>query len=159
LDGINLPSFADTVTDSSYTYLWRYGDDQGTSLPSSSINKQSTRTVYTSLNPSAGNRIFFDYSGCTICAAASGWNSNGGTDQTPPETLIDPNPQTARATIALLLNPGAQTSPEKFTNGAQKQSRASDIFHSDPAIVEGAAQSASWPDTTESAGYQAFKTT
>jgi hypothetical protein len=158
IDGRNLPTFADTVTDANYSYLWRYGDDFGTALPSSSINKQGSRTVYTSLNPNAGNRIFFDYSGCTGCSTTNGWNSNSGANQTTLEALIDPDPQVARSTIALLLNPGVPTTPELFTNGAKKTSRASDIFHSNPAIVEGAAQSASWPDATESVGYQAFKT-
>ena len=157
IDGVNLPTFADTVTDANYAYLWRYGDGSPGSLPSSSINKQATRTVYTSLNPGAGNRIFFDYSSCTGCTTASGWNSNAGADQTALEALIDPNAQTARSTIALLLNPGAPANPEKFSYGALKLSRASDIFHSNPAIVEGASQSPSWPDATESNAYLAFK--
>src|SRR5262249_1445330 len=35
----------------------------------------------------------------------------------------------------------------------------SDIFHSNPAIVEAASKSTSWPSTTESAAYQAFRST
>ncbi len=68
LDAINTEestsrSLANTTTERDYNYLWRYGDADSTALPSTSINKQNTRTVYTSLNPSSGNRIFFDYSG------------------------------------------------------------------------------------------------
>ena len=161
LDAIDItqgtfPTLADTVTDADYTYYWRYGDEQGTPQPTgSSINKQLRRTVYTSLDPNTGNRIYFDYSGCTTCASASGWNTNPNADQTLLETRMGLN---AKETIALLLNPGAPTNAESFTFGAKKISRASDIFHSDPAIIEGATQSNAWPDPgPESAAYQAFR--
>jgi hypothetical protein len=163
LDAIDIetkpvPTLADTVTDSNYNYLWRYGDAANTTLPSSSINKQTSRTVYTSLSPNTGNRIFFDYATCPSCASSSGWNTNSGADQTALELAIATLPSDAQATIALLLNKGVPTNPEKFSNGIEKKSRASDIFHSDPAIVEGAAQSANWPDGTESAAYTGFRT-
>ena len=154
IDGKNLPSLADTVTDTDYSYLWRYGDPDTSVLPSSSINKQVRRTVYTSLDPSSGNRIFFDYSACAGCATSNGWNSNAAGDQTALEAMIAPVPEDARRTIALLLNPGKN---EQFTNGVNKRSRASDIFHSDPAIIEGAVQSNSWPDGTEAAAYSTFQ--
>ncbi|MGZ6098045.1 MAG: pilus assembly protein, partial [Myxococcaceae bacterium] len=154
-DSINLPTLADTVTDAGYNYLWRYGDPDTAPLPSSSINKQNSRTVYTSLDPSSGNRIFFDYTGCIGCATGSGWNSNAPADQSALEARITGVPEDARLTIALLLNPGKN---EQFTNGIFKRSRASDIFHSDPAIIEGAVQSASWPDGTESGAYTTFRT-
>jgi PilC-like protein with beta-propeller domain len=150
-----LPSLANTLTsDGNYNYLWRYGD---------AIDAQATRTVYTSLNPSTGNRIFFDYSGCSggthTCVSTAGWNSNASADQTTLESLIDgSSPSVAKETIAFLLNPGAPGSPELFDDGkTPKLSRASDIFHATPAIVEGAAQSTTWPDLTEAAAYAAFR--
>ncbi|HVP59208.1 MAG TPA: PilC/PilY family type IV pilus protein [Myxococcaceae bacterium] len=152
----SLPNLANTLTsDGNYNYLWRYGD---------AIDAQGPRSVYTSLNPSAGNRIFFDYSGCSggthTCVSSAGWNSNAAADQTSLETLIDgSSPSVAKETIAFLLNPGAPTSPELFDDGkTQKTSRASDIFHATPAIVEGASQSTTWPDLTESGAYAAFRT-
>ena len=158
-----LPLLSDgSTSDSSYIYLWRYGDE---------IDKQSSRLVYTSLNPAAGNRIFFDYAGCSgaggNCVTAAGWNTNTPSDQTALETLIDgasvPN---ARETIAFLLNPGALAadggvtpSPEFFLDGVTpKTSRASDIYHAVPAIIEGASQSTTWPDPTESGAYSGFRT-
>ena len=151
----NFPGLADTVTASDYVYYWRYGDDFGTAQGGSSINKQSSRTVYTSLSPNSGNRIFFDYNGCTDCASAAGWNTNAPADQTALETMIGAN---AKETIALLLNPGVPNSPESFSFGAQKLSRASDIFHSDPAIIEGATQSNAWPDPgAEAAAYLVYQ--
>ena len=151
-----LPLLSDgSTSDSSYIYLWRYGDV---------INTQTTRTVYTSLNPAANNRIFFDYSGCSglghTCVSAAGWNSNAPADQTTLENLIDSSsPSFAKETIAFLLNPGVPSNaPELFTNGiTPKTSRASDIFHAVPAIVEGASQSTTWPDLTESGAYAAFR--
>ena len=151
----NLPTLANALTsDGNYNYLWRYGD---------AIDAQGPRTVYTSLNPSTGNRIFFDYSGCSggtyTCVTSAGWNSNSAADQTSLETLIDSNvPSVAKETIAFLLNPGAPGSPELFDDGkTPKLSRASDIFHASPAIVEGASQSTTWPDLTESGAYAAFR--
>ena len=45
-----LPLLSDgSTSDSSYIYLWRYGDE---------FDKQASRLVYTSLNPAANNRIF-----------------------------------------------------------------------------------------------------
>jgi hypothetical protein len=150
-----LPNLANTLTsDGNYHYLWRYGD---------AIDAQGARTVYTSLNASAGNRIFFDYSGCSggthTCVSSAGWNTNSGADQTSLESLIDSSsPSVAKETIAFLLNPGAPTSPELFDDGkTPKLSRASDIFHANPAIVEGASQSTTWPDLSEAAGYAAFR--
>src|SRR5262249_32917538 len=149
-------TLADTVTPSSYVYYWRYGDDFGTPQGGSSINKQNTRTVYTSLDPSSGNRIFFDYTGCATCATTAGWNTNAPADQTTLETMIGAN---AKETIALLPNPGAPTgTPESFTFGAKKLSRASDIFPSDPAIIENATQGTAWPDPgAEAAAYLGYK--
>ncbi|HZX43432.1 MAG TPA: PilC/PilY family type IV pilus protein, partial [Myxococcaceae bacterium] len=149
-----LPNLANTLTsDGDFIYLWRYGDV---------IDTQPTRTVYTSLNPAAGNRIFFDYSGCTggthTCVTSAGWNTNAGADQASLETLIDGTGLASKETIAFLLNKGAPTSPELFDDGStEKTSRASDIFHATPAIVEGAAQSTTWPDLTESGAYAAFR--
>jgi len=145
----NFPGLADTVTASSYVYYWRYGDEVGTPQGGSSINKQSTRKVYTSLDPNSGNRIFFDYNSCPTCATSAGWNTNAASDQATLETMMGAN---AKETIALLLNVGAPTAPESFTFGSQKISRASDIFHSDPAIIEGATQSNAWPDPGAEAG-------
>jgi len=150
-----LPLLSDgSTSDSSYLYLWRYGDE---------INKQTSRSVYTSLNPATGNRIFFDYSGCSgaghSCVSAAGWNSNSAANQTTLEGLIDgSSPSAAKETIAFLLNPGAPASPELFANGiTPKTSRASDIFHAVPAVVEGASQSTTWPDLTESGAYAGFR--
>ena len=150
-----LPLLSDgSTSDSSYIYLWRYGDE---------IDAQASRSVYTSLDPNAGNRIFFDYSGCSgvghTCVTAAGWNANAPADQTTLEALIDSNsPSYAKETIAFLLNKGAPTSPELFANGiTPKTSRASDIFHAVPAIVEGASQSTTWPDLPETGAYAAFR--
>ncbi len=154
----NLPNLANTLTsDGNYNYLWRYGDV---------IDAQPSRKVYTSLNPSApppANRIWFDYDSCSggthTCVSAAGWNSNLSADQTALETLIDgSSPSVAKETIAFLLNKGAPTSPELFDDGkTEKTSRASDIFHAVPAVVEGASQSTTWPDLTETGAYAAFR--
>ncbi|HZW89723.1 MAG TPA: PilC/PilY family type IV pilus protein, partial [Myxococcaceae bacterium] len=156
-----LPLLSDgSTSDTSYLYLWRYGDV---------IDQQSSRLVYTSLNPAAGNRIFFDYAGCSApngnCVTPAGWNTNAPADQAALETLIDgASVADARETIAFLLNPGAKSldggtpSPEFFSDGVtQKTSRASDIYHAVPAIVEGASQSTTWPDPTESGAYSGFR--
>ncbi|HET9158197.1 MAG TPA: PilC/PilY family type IV pilus protein, partial [Myxococcaceae bacterium] len=150
-----LPLLSDgSTSDASYLYLWRYGDQ---------LNLQPSRQVYTSLDPVAGNRIFFDYSGCSggshTCVTAAGWNTNAPSDQTTLEALIDNgSPSSAKETIAFLLNKGAPASPELFLNGiTPKTSRASDIFHAVPAIVEGASQSTTWPDLTESGAYAGFR--
>ena len=150
-----LPLLSNVSTnDSNYLYLWRYGD---------AINAQASRKVYTSLDPSSGTKIFFDYAGCSggthTCVSAAGWNANLAGDQTALENLIDSSvPSVAQETIAFLLNPGAPTSPELFSDGkTAKTSRASDIFHAVPAIVEGASQSTTWPDLPESGAYSAFR--
>jgi len=150
-----LPLLSDgSTSDSSYIYLWRYGDV---------IDTQPSRTVYTSLNPSANNRIFFDYANCSgvtgNCVTAAGWNSNAPADQAALESRIDgASTANARMTIGFLLNPGAPASPEFFIDGVTpKTSRASDIFHAVPAIVEGASQSTTWPDPTESGAYAGFR--
>ena len=146
-----IPSVADTVTDGNYSYLWRYGmtcDSPGCTV-AQGLNWQAARTVYTSLTPNSGNRIYFDYPG--------GWNSNAGADQAALDAQMAPLPADAEAAIALLLNKGAPGAPQSYSTGDPKRSRASDIFHSNPAIVEGAAQSASWPDATESAAYSGFR--
>src|SRR5262249_5644484 len=115
------------------------------------------------LNPAANNRIFFDYTGCSgvsgSCVTAAGWNANAPADQAALETLIDgASTANARETIAFLLNPGAPSAPELFKDGVTKKtSRASHIFHAAPAIVEGASQSTTWPDLTESGAYAGFR--
>ena len=119
--------------------------------------------MYTSLNPSAGNRIFFDYSGCSggthTCVTAAGWNAKlrSGPDRAgaldrqklslgrPGDDRLPPQPR--RADLAELFDDGK----------TPKTSRASDIFHAVPAIVEGASQSTTWPDLTESGAYAAFR--
>jgi len=139
-----------STSDASYIYLWRYGD---------AIDAQASRSVYTSLNPAANNRIFFDYGACAGCVTAAGWNANAPSDQTTLESLVDgASSANARQTIAFLLNPGAPANPELFSDGiTKKTSRASDIFHAVPAIVEGASQSTTWPDPTESGAYAGFR--
>ena len=66
----------------------------------------------------------------------------------------------ALATIQLLMNAGVPSGTyQYFANSTvPKLSRASDIYHSVPVIVDTAAQSKNWPDPTETAAYLAFST-
>jgi hypothetical protein len=95
-----------STSDASYIYLWRYGD---------AIDAQASRSVYTSLNPAANNRIFFDYGACAGCVTAAGWNANAPSDQNhprvtdrrrvvrecPADDRLPPQPRRARQPRAL----------------------------------------------------------
>jgi Neisseria PilC beta-propeller domain len=123
---------------------------------STSINAQSKRNLYIPLgNPSvAGPLSFFDYPG-------SGWNTNTTTDQATLQSLIDPlDPNgDGLATIQLLLNVGVPSGIFQYFRNTTvpKLSRASDIYHSVPVIVDTASQSQNWPDPgAESIAYKAF---
>ena len=152
IDGVDLPTYTASVDDTNYNYLWRYGT--AIDLPS-----QPDRKLYTSLDPASGNRIDF--------AQASGGypNSNTAAQQTTLEGFISTTPGQADATIAFLANKGVigdqppnYGSPASFTNGVPKTSRASDIYHAIPAVVEGATNGPNWPDATEIVAYGDFKT-
>ncbi|HUM09503.1 MAG TPA: PilC/PilY family type IV pilus protein [Myxococcaceae bacterium] len=151
IDNIDLPTYTASVDDTNYSYLWRYGT--AINLPS-----QPDRKLYTSLDPNAGNRIDF-------AQAAGGYpNSNTPAQQTMLEALLSGTPGIADATIAFLANKGVigdqppvYGSPQSFTNGVPKTSRASDIYHAVPAIVEGATNGPNWPDATEIVAYGDFR--
>jgi len=146
LDAVNpdVPGGLGTYPNPDAALFWKY---------SNSINAQPSRKVYVNVgDPTvAGPLAFFDYPG--------GWNANSGADQTALYTAIDPVDSTnALATIKLLLNPGVPSGTYEYFRSTlvPKLSRASDIYHSVPAIVDTASQSANWPDPAESIAYKAF---
>ncbi|HTS82844.1 MAG TPA: PilC/PilY family type IV pilus protein [Myxococcaceae bacterium] len=150
IDGVDLPTYTASVDDTNYTYLWRYGQ---------AIDLQATRQLYSSLDPNSGNRIDF--------ALSSGGWSNGNTpaQQSTLDSLISATPGVGETTIAFLANQGVignqppdYGAPALFTNGVPKTSRASDIYHAIPAIVEGATNGPNWPDATEIVAYSNFGT-
>ena len=149
LDAVNPDFLGGLGATSPAALFWQY---------STSINAQSKRNLYVPLgNPSlAGPLAFFDYAG-------SGWNANSPTDQNTLQNLIDssdPNGD-GLATIQLLLNVGVPSGIFQYFRNTvvPKLSRASDIYHSIPAIVDVASQSQNWPDPTESIAYKAFTNT
>ncbi len=149
LDAVNpsVPGGTGTYPNTGSQLYWQY---------STSINTQPSRTIYTMLgNPAAaGPLAFFDYPG-------SGWNVNTGANQTLLEDTMDPTaPATALQTIEFLLNVGVPQGVFQYfsDNVTPKLSRASDIYHSVPAIVDTASQSQNWPMASESIAYKAFTT-
>ncbi len=149
LDAVNpsVPGGTGTYPSPASALFWQY---------STSINTQASRTLYTPLgNPSvAGPLAFFDYPG-------SGWNTNTAANQTTLENLMDAaSPATALQTIEFLLNVGVPQGIFQYfsDNVTPKLSRASDIYHSVPAIVDTASQSQNWPAASESIAYKAFTT-
>ncbi len=150
LDAVNptVPGGTGTYPNPASALFWQY---------STSINAQPTRTVYTVLGNAsvAGPLSYFD---------TGNWYTNSSTDQTTLDNFIDPTPTTgvpnAQATINLLLNPGTPSNVYQYyvNTTVPKLSRASDIYHSIPAIVDTASQSQNWPDATETTAYKAFTT-
>jgi hypothetical protein len=147
LDAVNpnVPGGTGTFPNPAAALFWQY---------STSMNAQSSRTLYTPLgNPSvAGSLSFFDFPG-------SGWNTNSTSDQNTLQNMIDPSDATdALATIQLLLNVGVPSGVYQYFRNSTvpKLSRASDIYHSIPVIVDTASQSQNWPDPAESIAYKAF---
>jgi len=146
LDAVNpdIPGGLGTYPNPDSAVFWKY---------SNSINAQSTRTVYVPVgDPTvAGPLAYFDYPG--------NWHANSSSDQTTLYSLIDPSSSSAaQSTIQFLLNPGVPSGNYVYFRNTlvPKLSRASDIYHSVPAIVDTASQSANWPDPTESIAYKAF---
>jgi hypothetical protein len=126
--------------------FWKY---------SNSINAQSSRTVYVPLGDPTlpGPLAFFDFPG--------GWNANSAANQTTLYSDIDPgSTPNALATIQLLLNPGVPSGTYQYFRNTlvPKLSRASDIYHAVPAIVDTASQSQNWPAAAETTAYKAFTT-
>lgn len=111
------------------------------------VNSQPTRTIYTKV-PSNSGLIYFDTS-------SSGANL---IPQNQTDLYIGMNTTQAEGdkTITFLRN---MSNSERFVDGAVKSSRASDIYHSNPAIVGAALHDVSWGGSTPArqAGYQAYK--
>jgi Neisseria PilC beta-propeller domain len=149
LDAVNpnVPGGTGTYPNPASALFWQY---------STSINAQPSRTVYTPLGLAAlaGPLSFFDFPG-------SGWNTNSVADQNTLQNFIDSSDASdALATIQLLLNVGVSSGVFQYFRNSTvpKLSRASDIYHSIPVIVDTASQSQNWPDPAESIAYKAFTT-
>jgi hypothetical protein len=147
LDAVNpnVPGGTGTYPNPASALFWQY---------STSINTQAMRTLYTPLGNAAinGPLSFFDFPG-------SGWNTNSTADQNTLYGFIDSSDSTdALDTIMLLLNTGVPTGTYQYFRNTTvpKLSRASDIYHSIPTIVDAASQSQNWPDASESIAYKAF---
>jgi len=119
--------------------LWDYGIR---------INTQSTRTIYTQV-PSNSGLIYFD-------TTASG--ANYPTDQANLYTGMGVDPVAGDQVITFLRN---LSLAERFQDGSVKTSRASDIYHSGPAIVGTANHNPTWagPDLAQQAAFSAYKAT
>src|SRR5262249_19696959 len=93
--------------------------------------------------------IYFD-------TTASGANANP-VDQSNLYTAMGEDQVTADRDITFLRN---MSLAEVFKDGSQKTSRASDIYHSGPAVVGAANHSSTWAgtDPTQQALYNTYKT-
>jgi len=118
--------------------VWRYAPQ---------LDALSSRTIYTKV-PSNSSLIYFD-------TQASGANSS--TDQSNLYTGMNTDPATGDQAITFLRN---ISKAELFSDGSLKSSRASDIYHSNPAIVGTSARSVNWGGrtTAEQNAYQSYKT-
>ena len=105
------------------TQLWDYGGQ---------INTQATRTIYTKV-PSNTSLVYFD-------TTASGANANAA-DQGNLYSLMGVDQADGDQVITFLRNISLA---EQFVDGSTKTSRASDIYHSNPAIVGVANHSSVW---------------
>jgi hypothetical protein len=147
LDAVNpsVPGGTGTYPNPASALFWQY---------STSINQQAMRTLYTPLGNAsvAGPLSFFDFPG-------SGWNTNTVANQNTLYNFIDSSDQTdALDTIMLLLNTQVPAGVFQYfeNTSVPKLSRASDIYHSIPVIVDTASQSQNWPLAAEATAYKAF---
>ena len=119
--------------------IWRYAPQ---------LDGQSSRTIYTKVR-SNSSLIYFD-------TQASGSNPIAA-DQSNLYTAMNTDPVSGDKAITFLRN---ISKAEAFMDGSIKSSRASDIYHSNPAIVGTSARSANWGGrtTAEQNAYQTYKT-
>ena len=120
--------------------LWDYGQQ---------INTQPTRTIYTHV-PSNPSLVYFD-------TTASGANANP-TDQASIYSQMGVAQVDGDEVITFLRD---MSLSELFVDGSRKTSRASDIYHSNPAVVGAANHSSVWggSNPSQQALYDAYKAT
>ncbi len=133
----NLDAF-NISTSGAISPIWRYAPQ---------LDAQSSRTIYTKV-PSNSLLIYFD----TQASAA-----NSSTDQPNIYAGMNTDPVTGDKAITFLRN---ISKAEVFSDGSIKTSRASDIYHANPAVVGTSARSVNWGGrtTAEQSAYQSYKT-